>query len=121
MTGVDPQMLKGLMDLALLALINQREDYGYALIERLRESGLTDVAEGTVYPALARLERSGSLSTSLVASERGPARKYYAITEAGRGELAARQASWERLGSVMSHLMSTSTGSSPVNTSRRTP
>jgi PadR family transcriptional regulator PadR len=103
-TEIDPQMLKGLLALLLLALIGEREDYGYSLVERLREGGLDAAAEGTVYPALARLERAGLLTTRLVPSDRGPARKYYALSGAGQSELTSRLDSWRDLAHVVSSI-----------------
>ena len=88
MSTTDPQMLKGLITLLLLRLLADRDDYGYALVVRLQEAGLTDMAEGTVYPALARCERAGWMAAYYVPSERGPARKYYRLTDEGRSELA---------------------------------
>ena len=90
-------MLKGLLTLLLLTLLAEHDDYGYSLVERLREGGLGDVAEGTVYPALARVERSGFVETYHVPSDRGPARKYYRITPAGRAELARAVTAWHEL------------------------
>ena len=87
MNDVDPQMLKGLVTLLLLHLVAEREDYGYALVVRMREAGFGDMAEGTVYPALARLEQAKRLDSYLVPSEKGPARKYYRLTPAGALEL----------------------------------
>ena len=70
----DPQLLKGVLSLLLLELLAQRESYGYEVVQRLHTIGLIGVLEGTVYPALSRLEREGRLSTRLVASPYGPAR-----------------------------------------------
>ncbi len=53
----DPQVLKGVLSLLLVRLLAERESYGYELVQRLREIGVTDIAEGSVYPALSRLER----------------------------------------------------------------
>ena len=83
MNDIDPQMLKGLVTLLLLHLVAEREDYGYALVVRLREAGFGEMAEGTVYPALARLEQAKRLDAYLVPSDKGPARKYYRLTAAG--------------------------------------
>lgn len=99
-------MLKGVIALLLLVLVAEEDDYGYSLVERLRTGGLTDVAEGTVYPALSRLERGGLLSTYHVPSERGPARKYYGITDEGRAELASRLERWAHLVDLVSGLTS---------------
>ena len=64
----DPQLLKGVLSLLLLELLAQRESYGYEVVQRLHTIGLIGVLEGTVYPALSRLEREGHLTTRLVAS-----------------------------------------------------
>lgn len=103
-TDIDPQMLKGLLSLLLLSLLADVEDYGYSLVERLRAGGLDAVAEGTVYPALARLERSGLVATYHVPSDRGPARKYYRLSDAGRDELSTRLAAWKHLGQIVDDL-----------------
>ena len=96
-------MLKGLVSLLLLALLDEGEDYGYSLVERLRGGGLDAAAEGTVYPALARLEHGGWVATHLVPSRRGPARKYYRITDDGRTELRSRVAAWHHLVGVIAN------------------
>ena len=100
----DPQVLKGLLTLLLLTLLAERDDYGYSLVERLRAGGLGEVAEGTVYPALARVERNGFVTTYHVPSDRGPARKYYRLSEAGHDELRARIDAWHQLTNVVEHL-----------------
>lgn len=102
-SDIDPQMLKGLLSLLLLALLAEQDDYGYSLVERLRAGGLGDVAEGTVYPALARLERAGWVSTYHVPSDRGPARKYYRLSRTGHRELSERIEAWHQLTQVISH------------------
>jgi len=90
-------MLKGVLSLLLLQLCAAREDYGYALVVRLQQLGFDDLAEGTVYPALTRLESQGLLESHLVRSSSGPARKYYGPTAAGRVELARALADWQAL------------------------
>ena len=90
----DPQLLKGVLSLLLLELLAQRESYGYEVVQRLHTIGLGGALEGTVYPALSRLERERRLTTRLVASNSGPARKYYRPTTAGYETLAAGTASW---------------------------
>jgi PadR family transcriptional regulator PadR len=92
----DPQQLKGVLWLLLLRLLAEEESYGYAVVQRLQASGFADVLEGTVYPALTRLEREGRLVTRLVASPSGPARKYYRLTPAGREALSAGIEAWDR-------------------------
>src|SRR6266566_1134453 len=68
----DPQLLKGVLSPLLLWLLAERESYGYELVQRLRAAGLSGISEGTVYPALSRLEREGRITSRLVASRSGP-------------------------------------------------
>ena len=102
----DPQLLKGVLTTLLLWLLAQRESYGYELVQRLRELGLTGIADGTVYPALARLERDGRVSTRLVASRSGPARKYYRPTTSGYAALVEGSAAWRVLASIVTPALS---------------
>ena len=90
------ELLKGNLELLLLAVLVEGPLHGYAAIEALkrRSGGAFDLQEGTVYPALHRLERDG-LVTSRWSSESGRRRRVYALTRDGRRELAERRASWE--------------------------
>ena len=99
--GHDPQLLKGVLSLLLLQLLAEQESYGYQVVQRLHALGLDDVLEGTVYPALSRLEREGRLTSRLVASQSGPARKYYRPTDAGRAALAEGTAGWHALAGLV--------------------
>ncbi|GAB1641274.1 PadR family transcriptional regulator [Krasilnikovia sp. MM14-A1259] len=92
----DPQLLKGVLSLLLLHLLAEHESYGYEVVQRLQAAGFADVLEGSVYPALARLQREGRVETRLVPSPAGPARKYYHLTPLGREALADGTASWAR-------------------------
>lgn len=96
-TPQDAQLLKGVLRLLLLELISQGETYGYEVVVRLREHGLESAAEGSVYPALSRLEREGLLSSELKASTRGAARKYYRLNEDGQTALDEARGSWATL------------------------
>ena len=106
MTGHDPQMLKGVLPLLLLRLVADAEDYGYSVVLRLHELGLTDLVEGTVYPALSRLESRGLLASRLVPSVSGPARKYYEITPAGSEELTRGVSAWQSLAGTVHSVLS---------------
>ena len=97
----DPQLLKGVLSVLLLQLLAEQESYGYEVVQRIHAAGLADVLEGTVYPALARLEREGRVRSRLVASSSGPARKYYRPTPAGYEALAAGRANWRALTDVV--------------------
>ena len=106
MTAHDPQMLKGVLPLVLLRLLADEEDYGWSVVLRLRELGLAELTEGTVYPALTRLETRGLLGSRLVPSSSGPARKYYALTPAGSEELARGSAAWASLAATVHAVLS---------------
>jgi PadR family transcriptional regulator PadR len=95
-------MLKGILGLLLLAQLNRGDDYGYSIVSALRDVGFTELAEGTVYPALTRLENAGDLTSYLSHSTCGPARKYYRVTEQGHRALAERQAAWQHLTTAVS-------------------
>jgi PadR family transcriptional regulator PadR len=89
------EALKGHLDLLLLALLAPGPLHGYAVIERLRErsGGAFDLPEGTIYPALHRLEAAGLLSSGLAEVSRRR-RRVYAVTAAGRAAMAARRTAW---------------------------
>lgn len=93
----DPQLLKGVLPMLVLALLTEAESYGYELVSRLRADGLTDIGTGTVYPVLTRLERDGLIASRLVASTSGPARKYYLPTSAGAAALTESARDWADL------------------------
>jgi PadR family transcriptional regulator, regulatory protein PadR len=97
----DSQLLKGVLSPLLLGLLAERESYGYELVQRLHDLGLTGIEDGTVYPALARLEREDRVRTRLVSSRSGPARKYYRPTEGGFAALAAGAAAWRALAEIV--------------------
>ena len=90
-----PQQLKGHLDMLLLAVLEHGPEHGYAVIQRLRERslGTFDLPEGTVYPALRRLEQQELLSSSWDASS-GRKRRVYKLTRGGRRALAEQRATW---------------------------
>jgi PadR family transcriptional regulator PadR len=112
--GHDPQLLKGLLSLVLLQLLAEQESYGYEVVQRLHAAGLIDVLEGTVYPALARLEREGRVTSRLVESNAGPARKYYRPTAAGYAALEEGAASWTSLAAIVGAVLSRPTPPEPI-------
>ena len=77
------QLLKGVLDLAVLAVVREEDGYGYDIVRRLRVAGLDDVGDASVYGTLRRLYQAGALKSYVVASEEGPHRKYYGATPAG--------------------------------------
>ena len=79
---MNPQFKKGVLELCVLALLRQRDCYGYEISEIL--SRRVDIADGTVYPILRKLKADGLLTTYLQEESGGPPRKYYKLTELGR-------------------------------------
>src|SRR5919197_1770842 len=88
------QLLKGVLDLAVLAVLAAQDSYGYDVLRRLRESGLEGVGDASVYGTLRRLYRAGDLKSYVVASEEGPHRKYYALNNRGRSSLDKSARTW---------------------------
>jgi PadR family transcriptional regulator, regulatory protein PadR len=88
------QLLRGVLDLCLLAVIDEQPTYGYEMTKQLRERGLAIVSEGSIYPLLGRLERDGLVTTYQAASDGGPMRKYYELSRAGRRALADGVGEW---------------------------
>jgi PadR family transcriptional regulator PadR len=82
------------LDLCLLAVMDDGPAYGYEMTRRLRDRGLAIVGEGSVYPLLGRLERDGLVETYRAASKGGPPRKYYRPSDAGRIALALGVSEW---------------------------
>ena len=86
--------LRGVLDLCLLAVMEEGPAYGYEMTKRLRARGLSIVGEGSIYPLLGRLEREGLVETYSAASDGGPPRKYYRPSPEGRQALAAGVSEW---------------------------
>ncbi len=89
------QILKGVLDMCVLASIVDEPSYGYALMQKLNDRGLAVPNEGSIYLVLKRLAERGRVEAELVESESGPARKVYSATEAGRDVLLAWEADWQ--------------------------
>jgi len=98
------QMLKGVLEGCLLAIIARGETYGYEMIEKLEQFGFHMVSEGSIYPVLIRMQKENLVSTVMKASPAGPKRKYYSITEAGLVDLADFQARWKELSHAVNAL-----------------
>lgn len=99
------QLLKGVLDAAVLAVVQRTDGYGYDVVRRLREAGLEEVGDASVYGTLRRLYAAGALSTYVVPSDDGPHRKYYAITPAGELLLEQQRETWQKFSAVLSELI----------------
>ncbi len=96
------EVLKGHLDLLLLSTLEVAPAHGYVIIERLRERsvGVLDLAEGTIYPALHRLEHEGFVAGRW-ATVSGRRRRVYALTAVGRRTLQERRREWRQFAKVM--------------------
>jgi PadR family transcriptional regulator, regulatory protein PadR len=104
---MEGEMLKGHLDLIMLAALAAGPAHGYAIIEAIkRKSGQAfDLPEGTIYPALHRLEQTGLLSSRWTTAESGRKRRVYALTSRGHRALAERSAVWERFSAAIGGLL----------------
>jgi PadR family transcriptional regulator len=89
------QLLKGVLDIVVLAVVAREESYGYEIAQQLRNDGLEDVAEASVYGTLRRLEQQDWVTSQLVASNAGPARRYYRTTKLGTRALESLLWEWD--------------------------
>jgi PadR family transcriptional regulator, regulatory protein PadR len=103
------ELVKGSTSLLLLQLLDDRDMYGYELVKELEArsgNGFT-VKEGTLYPALHKLEKQEYIEFYWQEQEKGPARKYYRITEAGRELLLEKTREWQSFVKVMNKMIGT--------------
>jgi PadR family transcriptional regulator PadR len=99
------QLLKGVLDLAVLAVLSEEDGYGYDVVRRLRTAGLEDIGDASVYGTLRRLFQAGRLTSYVVPSEEGPHRKYYGLNASGRELLAAATKQWGAFTEAMNALL----------------
>ena len=99
------QLLKGVLDLAVLAVLDDKDGYGYDVVRRLREAGLDDIGDASVYGTLRRLFRAGDLTSYVVPSDTGPHRKYYGLNDSGRRRLTDATASWRSFSAAVDSLL----------------
>ncbi|UCE74313.1 MAG: PadR family transcriptional regulator [Methanomassiliicoccales archaeon] len=93
------ELKKGSIQLCILAVLSSGKKYGFQIIKELRElsMGYYDLKEGTLYPALHRLEKRGYLKSEWITQERGMPRKYYALTKKGKEALGEAKKEWTKM------------------------
>jgi PadR family transcriptional regulator PadR len=99
MTGQKAELLQGTLDMLILKAVSLGPLHGYGIIQRIHQmSGeMLEVEQGSLYPALYRIEQRGWVSSKWDLNETGRRAKFYTLTKAGRGQLEAEEASWDRL------------------------
>ena len=98
------EMLKGVLEGIVLAILSSRPAYGYEITASLRDQGFTDIVEGTIYALLVRFERRGLVDVEKVPSEKGPPRKVYTLNADGRGYLDEFWKTWTFLAQRLEQL-----------------
>jgi PadR family transcriptional regulator PadR len=98
------EMLKGTLEGIVLAILSGRPAYGYEITAWLRDQGFSDIAEGTVYALLVRIEQRGFVDVEKVPSEKGPPRKVYSLNAAGQEYLEEFWRTWSFLAQRLAQL-----------------
>ena len=110
MESIEGNLLRGHLEGMVLSILESGEDHGYNILKRFQDQGggsLT-LKEGSLYPALYRLEELGLIRGKWETGterRRGPRRRIYALTDKGRGELARRRESWHTFSQVVGRIM----------------
>jgi transcriptional regulator len=92
-------LLQGTLDMLILKAVSLGPLHGYGIIQRIRQISdeMLQVEQGSLYPALYRSEQKGWVSSKWEVNETGRSAKFYTLTRAGRRQLEAEEASWDRL------------------------
>ncbi|MCB0900941.1 MAG: PadR family transcriptional regulator [Actinobacteria bacterium] len=98
------EMLKGTLEGIVLAFLSGRSAYGYEITAWLREQGFSDIAEGTVYALLIRIEQRGFVDVEKVPSDKGPPRKVYTLNSTGKDYLEEFWRTWSFLAERLEQL-----------------
>src|SRR5215831_14547428 len=104
---MEGEMLKGHLDMIVLAALSGGPAHGYAVIEAIkrRSAGAFDLPEGTVYPVLHRLEQAGLLGSRWVTTDAGRQRRVYALTRRGERALKQQRETWTRFSDAVHALL----------------
>ncbi|HOC18922.1 MAG TPA: PadR family transcriptional regulator [Vicinamibacterales bacterium] len=102
-----PDLVQGTLDLLILKILALEPQNGWAISQRLRQvSGdVLQVSDGSLYPALHKLEQEGWIASEWRASENNRRAKFYSLTRLGRRQLQREAANWDRLSAAISHVV----------------
>ena len=102
-------LLQGTLDMLILKVVALGPTHGYAIAQRLQQMSrdVLQVQQGSLYPALHRLEKRGWLRAEWAASETGRDARFYTLTREGRRQLGEQRANWDRLSAAVSGIMRT--------------
>ena len=112
MADANVEVLRGTLDLLILKAVSWRPTHGYAVARWIEQAtgDVLQIEEGSLYPALHRLEARGWISAEWGASENNRKAKFYAITRQGQKKLAEDTAYWQRLSGLMARMLESSKG-----------
>ncbi|MEU6612120.1 PadR family transcriptional regulator [Streptomyces shenzhenensis] len=99
------QLRKGVLEYCVLALLRDGPRYGVELVEELARVDAMATSQGTMYPLLSRLRRSGLADTHLRESDSGPPRRYYTLTDAGHAALREFADDWPAFRAAVDHFL----------------
>jgi PadR family transcriptional regulator PadR len=107
MTNASPELLHGTLDTLVLKTLSGGRRHGYAIARAIEDAteGVVDIEEGSLYPALYRMERKGWVEAEWGVSELGRRAKFYRITPKGRRQLTAQAAEWARFAAAISRVL----------------
>jgi transcriptional regulator len=102
-----PDLLPGTLDLLILRTLQTQPLHGWAISERIQQvsEDVLQINQGSLYPALHRLERQGWIEAEWAVSELGRRAKYYRLTNAGKKQLAVETGEWERMAAAIGRVM----------------
>ncbi|MET9669544.1 PadR family transcriptional regulator [Streptomyces sp. NPDC006475] len=113
MAAVESGWLRGVLPLAIAAVLADGDRHGYALVQELAARGFGTIRGGALYPVLGRLETDGVVEARWEPGEGGPGRKVYRLTEAGRDRLREESISWKQFSDAMDQLLAQSRQAPP--------
>jgi transcriptional regulator len=106
-TNLKAALLQGTLDMLILKALSVGELHGYGIIQRIRQmsDGMLEVEQGSIYPALYRIEQRGWIDSEWGDSETGRRAKFYSLTRAGRKQLGVEESNWDLLALAISKVM----------------
>ena len=104
-TDRESLLMRGTLDMCVLALLSRQPLHAYGVVQCLRERGFTQSSYGTVYPLVSRLRRQGLLAQNLQSGSSGPARNVLELTDAGRAALTEWASQWREINERITQLM----------------
>ena len=107
MANTRTDLMQGTLELLILKTLTREQMHGYGIAQRIHEAvdDLLKVEDGSLYPALYRMEERGWISSEWGASENNRRAKFYKLTRAGRQQLAAQSVNWERISQAISRVL----------------